>query len=475
MPILDTSIFKERAVILSEMLSALQDAVPQVYVGEDGVLRIIYEIEAGQLESAYLAAQLVLEDVFPQLASAPALKLHGDTFNLPFLTGDYAEGILKFSGSGGTDVPAGTQAGANPGGGLDPLVFTSTDDATIPNPGTPTAPTAAVSATAGVLTGTYEYAVTFVTEAGETLQSPDSNAVAPSSKKVDLTAIPLGGPGTLARRIYRQKDGIGDYLIVTQISDNTTTVMTDNNADGSVGPGTPPLISTAESIEVTAVATRPGTQYNVQAGTVIILTSGVVGVNAVINNAPFAGGTNQEDIESFRTRLMEYLRNPRTGSDVDLIFWAQQIEGVDSATVFDNDFLGSHVNGHVTVRIVGPDGTVPSTDVQNAVLTYLQTKDVANITIHVGVFDPVTLPISVAVTLADGYILDDVEQDVKEAVSHYIASVPINGTAYTSGVIDAIFGLPGIVDVTTTMTNTFSGATSKLVTGLDDVTVTVFP
>lgn len=471
MPIIDTSIFKERAVILNEMLTALQDAIPTVYVGEDGVLRIIYEIESGQLESAYLAAQLVLEDVFVQTASAPALRLHGNTYNLPFLTGDYAEGVLKFSGSGGQLIPSGSLAAADAGGGLDPLVFTTTDDDTIPNPGTPTAPVAAANAAAGNPNGTYEYVVTFVTAAGETVQSADSNALAVVSKKIDLTAIPLGGTGTTARNIYRQKNGTGPYSFVATIADNTTTTFQDNLADGSVGPATPPIISTAESISITAVATAPGTQYNVQPGTVIIATALPTGVDTVINPAAFTGGTNQEDIEGYRGRLLEYLRNPRTGAVADLVFWAGQIEGVESTTVYENDNLGVYQPGHVTVRISGPDGTIPGGSVVSSVQNYLDLKDIANIIIHVATFTATTLAITVDVTLASGFILGDVTQSVQEAVSDYVASVGIGGTVYKSGVIDAVFGLAGITDVTTAFTNTTAGATEKFVTGLSDVTV----
>jgi uncharacterized phage protein gp47/JayE len=471
MPIVDTSIFRPRAEILAAMLSTLQDAVPQVYVGEDGVLRIVFEIEAGQIETVYLAAQLLLEDIFPQTASAPALRLHGDTYNLPFLTGEYADGLLKFTGEGGTFIPSGSQAGADPGGGLDLFLFTTSDDAEIPNPGVPTAPVATVSATTGVLTGTYEYVVSFVNASGETLPSPESNAVAPAAKQVNLTAIPLGGAGTTARKIFRQKDGTGDFKLVTTIANNTATTFTDNVADASTGPSTPVEVGTATSIEVTAVATIPGTSSNAAAATITHLVAVPSGITEVTNLAPFTGGTNQEDVESYRGRLLEYLRNPRTGSVVDLEFWAGQIQGVDSSTIFPNDNMGTPAPGHVTIRIVGPDGTIPPSDVIAAVQEYLNEKDVANITIHVGTFTATTLAITVDVTLDTGYILGDVELDVKQAVSDYVASVGIAGTVYKAGVIDAVFGLAGIIDVTTTFNNTTAGAIQKYITGIDDVTV----
>lgn len=100
--------------------------------------------------------------------------------------------------------------------------------------------TAAVGA-AGVLTGAYYYATTFVTSAGETAPWPGSATVVnPSSQQVNLTTIPLGPAGVIARRVYRTPAVTGlidpkDYRFVVEIPDNTTTTYTDNLGDGSLG------------------------------------------------------------------------------------------------------------------------------------------------------------------------------------------------------------------------------------------------
>src|SRR3989304_3633004 len=242
------------------MIAQLQGAVPDAYVGEDGVLRIIFEIEAGQLENIFLANQLLLEDVFAQTASLTALKQHGIMFDLQLEEGTKAEGTLKFTGGGNTYIPIGTEVAHDPGGSLEPVYFTTTQDGTIPNPGTPSAPTAAIGA-AGVLTGLYEYEVTFYTAAGETLPGAESTSVNPSSQKVDLSNIPIGGTGTVGRKIYRQKDGTGDFKLVTTITNNVDTTYTDNIADGSLG-ATAPSDDTAHAISLTAEAELAGQNGN---------------------------------------------------------------------------------------------------------------------------------------------------------------------------------------------------------------------
>lgn len=100
-----------------------------------------------------------------------------------------------------------------------------------------TAP-AAVAGAAGVLTGVYRYAFTFVTAAGETKIGPEVT-VTLASQEGSLSNIPLGNAvsGVTARKMYRTVAGgaSGTEKLVATISDNTTTTTIDNLADGSLG------------------------------------------------------------------------------------------------------------------------------------------------------------------------------------------------------------------------------------------------
>lgn len=97
---------------------------------------------------------------------------------------------------------------------------------------------------AGALTGKYYYSFTFVSAFGETAPWPGTAvAVTAAAQRINLTNIPIGPAGTIARRIYRTPntpDGTAykdpkDYRFVAEIADNTTTTYTDNTADGSLG------------------------------------------------------------------------------------------------------------------------------------------------------------------------------------------------------------------------------------------------
>ena len=115
----------------------------------------------------------------------------------------------------------------------------------------PGAPTLADSGVAGNPNGTYLYKVTLCTGlvesdgtvriTGETQGGTTSASITVVSHQVSLTAIPTGPAGTVARRVYRTAAGGADgtQKLVATISDNVTTVYTDNVADASLGAAVP--------------------------------------------------------------------------------------------------------------------------------------------------------------------------------------------------------------------------------------------
>lgn len=446
------------------MIAALQSSIPDVWLGQDGTFRIILEIESGQIEGLYLANQLVLEDMFIQTASLAGLQRFGTMLAVPQIVGTPAIGELLFVGSGGTYLPIGTEVGFDPGGGSDVLYFLTTEDGTIPSPGIPTAPTVIDHGVVGNLTGTFEYLVSFDTTAGETLPGAISSSVILSASQAALSNIPLGGPGTTAREIYRSTNG-GAFQLVAVIGDNTTTVYIDNLL--TAGAEVPNIVSTAEQISLDSQSEQNGLDYNAVAGAITVLTSVPDGITSVTNPAPFTSGTDLEDIDTYRTRLLNWVRSPQTGSVQDLENWALTVPGVTSVIVYPNDNLGTPTNGHVTARIAGPAGTVPGADVIANVLNLLESKTLANITVHVATFTPQPQNIGVTITPMAGFTTLALTPSIQAAISNYIESIPVGATLYVSGIVDAVFGLSGVQDVvvTTPGSNVTASSTNKITAG----------
>lgn len=439
--------YRRAEEILADMLAALQAAVADAYVGDDGAISIIYRIEASQLENLYLANQLLLEDSFVSTATFQALRRHGEQYGLAMQDGTVSTGTLIISGGGGTYVPIATEVAYDPGLGLDPVYFETTLDGTIPNPGVALPPTAAINAVAGNLNGLYEYVVTFVTASGETVASAESNAVSPVSQQVNLTAIPIGGTGTTARRIYRALNGSGIFRRIAEIANNTATTFTDNVTDAVMNAGSlVPTVDTAHSITVTAQSQQTGVEGNVAAGAITQLTNAPATLTDVINNAPFGGGSDPENTDDFRARVLNAIQNAQTGSAADLKAWSENVSGVGTATVFPN----VPAAGQVTVRITAENGGIPDSTLISTVQGELTSKDLANLIVIVASFIQTTIDITVDVTTSGTYTLTDVAPQVRQAITNYINSLDIGQTLMVAGIVDAVFGLAGIADVVVT-------------------------
>lgn len=110
---------------------------------------------------------------------------------------------------------------------------------------------------AGLGIGVYAYAVTFLTQGGETTPSPLTPITTTSgNQKVSLSAIPLGNnvtalPGVAAntvigRNLYRTQAGGTALYLLTTLQDNTTTGYSDSAPDSSLmGKVQPPAVNTS--------------------------------------------------------------------------------------------------------------------------------------------------------------------------------------------------------------------------------------
>lgn len=134
------------------------------------------------------------------------------------------------------------------------------------------APLTTEDGTGNVDPGLHSWLVTFVTDAGETNGGTNSTPIdviggsPPVGSIVNLTAVPLGPVGTLARKVYRTVAGnTGQFLLVGTISNNTQTTFADNVADANLGAAAPTVG------QITLIdAERIGTSIAVYAGRVWI-------------------------------------------------------------------------------------------------------------------------------------------------------------------------------------------------------------
>jgi len=97
------------------------------------------------------------------------------------------------------------------------------------------APTVAVAAGGAIPIGAYTYKVTFLYYDFEESNGGLSSTVATTTagnQTVNLTAIPVGGYGVTARKVYRDLNSDGIYVLVGVIPNNTTVTFADTLAAG---------------------------------------------------------------------------------------------------------------------------------------------------------------------------------------------------------------------------------------------------
>lgn len=99
-----------------------------------------------------------------------------------------------------------------------------------------TAPT--LAAGTGSLTGTYDYAISFVNAGGETGIGPSSSTISLTAQGVNLSGIPTGPTGTTGRNVYRRKsvgtNADNQYHLVATLANNTATTLTGETTTDTV-------------------------------------------------------------------------------------------------------------------------------------------------------------------------------------------------------------------------------------------------
>lgn len=125
-----------------------------------------------------------------------------------------------------------------------------------------------------------------------------------------------------------------------QRSDNVKYITTEEVSVGNDG---------TASVPVEAI--NAGLNGNAGSGTIVSFVSPVAGVNiqATVASAEITGGTDIEDIEEYRARLLEYEQNPPMGGNKkDYEVWAKEVSGVTRAWCYPIE----NGAGTVTVRFM---------------------------------------------------------------------------------------------------------------------------
>lgn len=188
-------------------------------------------------------------------------------------------------------------------------------------------------------------------------------------------------------------------------------------------------ISEEGAVLASAECMEPGTIGNVAKDTITMMSEPVNGVTSITNPEPFSGGTEGEDDESYRERVLAAYDEPLSGAKKDYKTWAEEVPGVGEAYViplWDGP-------GTVKLLIMDSNGEPANQDIIDAVQAHIAPDErmgggLAPIgaLVVVDAPDVFTVDITISLILESGYSLEDVVESLKNNIKKYLAAFKIN-------------------------------------------------
>ena len=210
--------------------------------------------------------------------------------------------------------------------------------------------------------------------------------------------------------------------------------------------------SGVSTVPVTAVA--GGIASNTKAGTVTLMSKPIEGIIKIYNEQDITGGTDAEDNETYRQRIMEAYENEGAsyiGNDADYKRWAKEVTGIGDCIVVPT------WNGPGTVKLVLVDSNGrPANDrlVQEVYDYIVSPNDREKRLMPTGSAD---LTVVAADTKLISYsckrlVIDNtttpeqVITDFKAAVMNYYSEAKSNNIIRYNRVHAILTGVPGVLD-----------------------------
>ncbi|MCC0686269.1 baseplate J/gp47 family protein [Clostridioides sp. ZZV14-6345] len=201
-----------------------------------------------------------------------------------------------------------------------------------------------------------------------------------------------------------------------------------------------------ETVDIKAECRVAGTIGNVSEGSVSVLLGSISGVKSVTNKESFKGGTDIEDEEHFRERVLVAEQEDKlSGASSDYIRWAKEVDGVGYAYVVP-EWNGA---GTVKVLILDKNRKAATQELIDKVQEYIypnvkegQNRDgKAPIGAIVTIATPQTLLINVKASFvfANGFSQETVLNILKNKIDKYLDKIDIGGTVS----YNAIYSLTG--------------------------------
>ncbi|WP_141639510.1 baseplate J/gp47 family protein [Clostridium novyi] len=205
------------------------------------------------------------------------------------------------------------------------------------------------------------------------------------------------------------------------------------------------IISETGVANINARCLKEGTIGNVLPNTITVLFSSINGVES-ITNEEFKGGTDIEDEEHFRERVMEAEKEEQlSGADSDYVRWAKEVPGVGYAYVI-SEWNGA---GTTKVLILDKNGQPATNELIKAVKDYIYPdklpgqnrggKAPTGAIVTIATPSVLNINIQAKFEFEKGFNSTDILSNLKDKINTYLGRIPIGGTVLYKA-IDTIIG-----------------------------------
>lgn len=234
-------------------------------------------------------------------------------------------------------------------------------------------------------------------------------------------------------------------------------------------------------VTVDIQCTQTGIVGNTAANTIILVSSRITGITSVTNPNPVTGGTEQEDDESLRQRIMEYDQSQGesfTGSVADYKRWATSVDGVGGATVIP----AQDDTGLVTIILTDANGEPATDQLCEAVYNYIMTPEdpeerraPVNAILNVEPTATMAISIKATVELTEGATLEGVKTAYMARLASYLPVALDDGEIKYTRLAAALAATAGANDFSNLQFGVKTGGTVTFGTSNIAITTTQLP
>ncbi|MGL5751142.1 MAG: baseplate J/gp47 family protein [Paraclostridium sp.] len=191
-------------------------------------------------------------------------------------------------------------------------------------------------------------------------------------------------------------------------------------------------------VTVNVECNQAGTVGNAPKNTITVLVTNISGIASVTNESDFRNGTDIEDEENFRERLMNsYENEASSGNLAHYIQWAKEVEGV--GRVYPTaEWNGA---GTVKVSILDKNGDVANKELIDKVQNYIAPggknrggKAPVGAIVTVTTPDILDIVIKANFTFDDGFDRNIILHTIKERVNQHLSTIDTDGIILYSAI-----------------------------------------